>query len=89
MMSTIPLKDPDSNESIQPPYAKNEVRALRPEYLVVIGICTHLGCAPLERFEVRPPTWARTGWAASSAPATVPDSTWLPGSWTGRRRPPT
>jgi len=50
--STVGLKDPDSNESIQPPYAKNEGRALRPDYLVVIGNCTHLGCAPLERFEV-------------------------------------
>jgi len=50
--STVGLKDPDSNESIQPPYARNEGRALRPDYLVVIGNCTHLGCAPLERFEV-------------------------------------
>jgi len=50
--STVGLKDPDSNESIQPPYAQNEGRALRPDYLVVIGNCTHLGCAPLERFEV-------------------------------------
>jgi ubiquinol-cytochrome c reductase iron-sulfur subunit len=50
--STQALKDPESNESIQPEYARNEARALRPEYLVVIGNCTHLGCAPLERFEV-------------------------------------
>lgn len=50
--SDLPLKDPESNESIQPSYAKNEGRALRPDYLVVIGNCTHLGCAPLERFEV-------------------------------------
>lgn len=57
----IALKDPKSDESIQPAYARNDVRALRPEYLVVIGNCTHLGCAPLERFEVAPadlgPTW--------------------------------
>lgn len=55
------LKDPDSAESTQPAYAKNATRALRPEYLVVIGNCTHLGCAPLERFEVAPadlgPEW--------------------------------
>ncbi len=55
------LKDPDSAESIQPAYAKNATRALRPDYLVVIGNCTHLGCAPLERFEVAPadlgPDW--------------------------------
>jgi ubiquinol-cytochrome c reductase iron-sulfur subunit len=48
------LKDPESNESKQPDYAKNETRSLRPEYLVVIGNCTHLGCAPIERFEVAP-----------------------------------
>ena len=58
---TVSLKDPDSDESIQPDYAKNATRALRPEYLVVIGNCTHLGCAPIERFEVAPadlgPDW--------------------------------
>lgn len=43
------LRDPESNESIQPSYAKNEVRASKPEYLVVVGVCTHLGCAPLYR----------------------------------------
>jgi ubiquinol-cytochrome c reductase iron-sulfur subunit len=51
---TLALKDPQSNESIQPAFAQNEWRALRPDYLVVIGNCTHLGCAPLERFEVAP-----------------------------------
>jgi ubiquinol-cytochrome c reductase iron-sulfur subunit len=51
---TAALKDAESNESEQPAYAKNDTRALRPEYLVVIGNCTHLGCAPIERFEVAP-----------------------------------
>ena len=55
------LKDPDSDESTQPVYAKNATRAVRPDFLVVIGNCTHLGCAPLERFEVAPadlgPEW--------------------------------
>lgn len=46
------LRDPGSDESIQPEYAKNEARALKPEVLVVIGNCTHLGCAPIERFDV-------------------------------------
>lgn len=41
------LRDPDSQESIQPEFARNEHRSLKPEYLVMIGICTHLGCAPL------------------------------------------
>ncbi|HEY8540388.1 MAG TPA: ubiquinol-cytochrome c reductase iron-sulfur subunit [Steroidobacteraceae bacterium] len=44
------LRDPDSEESTQPDYAKNEVRSLKPEILVLIGACTHLGCAPLDRF---------------------------------------
>lgn len=41
------LRDPDSADSIQPDFAKNEARALKPEYLVMVGVCTHLGCAPL------------------------------------------
>jgi len=40
------LRDPDSNESIQPDYAKNKFRSRESEYLVVVGICTHLGCSP-------------------------------------------
>jgi len=40
------LRDPDSSREQQPPYAKNEHRSIRPEYLVVIGLCTHLGCSP-------------------------------------------
>lgn len=58
---TVNLSDPDSNASIQPDYAKNAVRAQRPEFLVLISTCTHLGCVPLERFEVAPadlgPDW--------------------------------
>ena len=55
------LRDPDSAESVQPEYAANEFRSRRPEILVVEGVCTHLGCAPLPRFEVAPadlgPDW--------------------------------
>jgi len=43
------LSDPESNESIQPDYCKNESRAIKDEFLVVVGVCTHLGCAPLYR----------------------------------------
>ncbi|MBD3775510.1 MAG: ubiquinol-cytochrome c reductase iron-sulfur subunit [Thiotrichales bacterium] len=43
------LRDPASQESIQPGYCQNATRAVNPEYLVVVGICTHLGCAPLYR----------------------------------------
>ena len=50
------LRDPDSTEfpDQQPDYAVNDMRSVKPEYLVVEGSCTHLGCAPLEDFEVRP-----------------------------------
>jgi ubiquinol-cytochrome c reductase iron-sulfur subunit len=44
------LKDAKSEESTQPEYAKNEARALKPEVLVLIGTCTHLGCLPKSRF---------------------------------------
>jgi ubiquinol-cytochrome c reductase iron-sulfur subunit len=43
------LKDPMSDESKQPEYAKNEFRSLKDEYLVLVGICTHLGCSPKYR----------------------------------------
>jgi ubiquinol-cytochrome c reductase iron-sulfur subunit len=49
------LKDKDSSESDQPPYAKNEYRARLPEVLVLIGTCTHLGCLPKQRFEAHSP----------------------------------
>jgi ubiquinol-cytochrome c reductase iron-sulfur subunit len=45
------LKDPSSKDSVQPPYATNAIRARTPEYLVLIGTCTHLGCLPKPRFE--------------------------------------
>ena len=41
------LRDPESKASIQPAFAKNVHRSLKPEYLVMVGVCTHLGCAPL------------------------------------------
>lgn len=44
------LADPASNSSEQPAYARNAARALRPEYMIMLGVCTHLGCAPVERF---------------------------------------
>lgn len=45
------LRDPNSEVSEQPEYAKNEARALNPDVLVMVGVCTHLGCAPLGRFD--------------------------------------
>jgi len=49
------LRDPDSAViDQQPEYAVNSTRSVRPEYLIIEGSCTHLGCAPLEDFDVRP-----------------------------------
>jgi ubiquinol-cytochrome c reductase iron-sulfur subunit len=45
------LKDPKSDESDQPAYCRNEMRSRRPEVLVLIGICTHLGCLPKQFFD--------------------------------------
>ena len=44
------LRDPGSDESEQPAFARNPARALKPEFFVVAGVCTHLGCAPIEKF---------------------------------------
>ena len=49
------LRDPLSEElSQQPHYAKNKNRSINPEYMVMVGICTHLGCAPTYRPEMAP-----------------------------------
>ena len=45
------LKDAESADSDQPAYCKNPLRARNGEYLVLIGICTHLGCLPKQRFD--------------------------------------
>ena len=50
-LATLPevadlLRDPESDESIQPEYAQNEHRSRKAEYLIMEGICTHLGCSP-------------------------------------------
>jgi len=44
------LLDPESQASTQPEYAKNTDRARNPEYFVALGVCTHLGCAPMPKF---------------------------------------
>ena len=46
------LLDPKSEQPQQPAYCKNEWRSIKPELLVVVGICTHLGCSPTFRKEV-------------------------------------
>ncbi len=46
------LRDPNSeNSEQQPDYIKGDTRSLKPEILVLVGVCTHLGCAPLDRFQ--------------------------------------
>jgi len=51
MLQTLPtlddrLRDPNSLEPQQPPYCQNTDRSIKPEILVMVGICTHLGCSP-------------------------------------------
>lgn len=46
------LVDPNSEMPMQPPYCRNPTRSIKPEYLVAVGICTHLGCSPTYRKEV-------------------------------------
>jgi ubiquinol-cytochrome c reductase iron-sulfur subunit len=55
------LKDPKSESSEQPDYARNDARALKPEVFVAIGTCTHLGCLPKARFTPGDATLA-TNW---------------------------
>ncbi|MCE7505003.1 ubiquinol-cytochrome c reductase iron-sulfur subunit [Polynucleobacter sp. IMCC30063] len=48
------LADPNSlrnQDTLTPPYARNQYRSIKPEYFVAVGICTHLGCSPSAKFE--------------------------------------
>ena len=55
------LRDPNSDQPQQPEYAHNEHRSIKPEFLVLVGICTHLGCSPTFRPDISPedlgPKW--------------------------------
>ena len=56
------LLDPNSDdEGQQPAYCKNGTRSIKPDYLIAVGICTHLGCSPTYRPEMAPadlgPDW--------------------------------
>lgn len=51
------LADPQSKrnpDEMTPAYARNETRSIKPEVLVVVGICTHLGCSPSDKFQPGP-----------------------------------
>ena len=55
------LRDPNSEEPQQPDYAENPPRSIKPQYGVLVGLCTHLGCSPTYRPELAPadlgPEW--------------------------------
>ena len=70
------VTDPNSEVDHQPENCKNETRSIKPNLLVAIGICTHLGCSPTYRPDVALRIWVQTGKAVSSALATVRNSTW-------------
>ena len=55
------LADPSSKQSEQPPYAANPARSIRPPFLVLVGICTHLGCVPSFRPDAGAPDLG-AGW---------------------------
>ena len=52
------VADPESKKSKQPKNARNELRSIKPEYLVLVGICTHLGCSPVEKFQAQAEAFA-------------------------------
>ena len=45
------VSDPKSEQTQQPDYCKNETRSIKPNLLVMVGICTHLGCSPSSKFK--------------------------------------
>ena len=56
MLESLPkladaVADPKSEKKMQPDYAKNENRSIKPEIMVMVGICTHLGCSPSSKFK--------------------------------------
>ncbi len=60
------LLDPNSEKYYQletPAYARNQARSIKPEYLVVVGICPHLGCSPSDRFQSGPQPSLPDNWA--------------------------
>lgn len=56
------VADPKSDQPLQPEYAKNESRALKPEFLVIVGICSHLGCSPSEKMKAGPDSGLGDDW---------------------------
>lgn len=56
MLDTLPkladaVADPKSDKKMQPEYCKNDTRSIKPNIMVAVGICTHLGCSPSSKFK--------------------------------------
>jgi len=56
MLDTLPkladaVVDPKSERNMQPDYCRNETRSIKPNVMVAVGICTHLGCSPSSKFK--------------------------------------
>jgi ubiquinol-cytochrome c reductase iron-sulfur subunit len=57
------LADPDSKVATQQPrYAQNPFRSIKPELLVLVGVCTHLGCSPLAKLASGPASGVSEDW---------------------------
>jgi ubiquinol-cytochrome c reductase iron-sulfur subunit len=56
------VSDPHSEQPQQPAYCKNEYRSIKPDLMVVVGICTHLGCTPSAKFEPGAASGMGTDW---------------------------
>jgi ubiquinol-cytochrome c reductase iron-sulfur subunit len=56
------LVDPQSKDSVQPDYVKGELRSIKPEMFVCVGVCTHLGCSPNLKKEVGPESDMGADW---------------------------
>ncbi|HTH95013.1 MAG TPA: ubiquinol-cytochrome c reductase iron-sulfur subunit [Rhodocyclaceae bacterium] len=55
MLASLPkadslVSDPNSEKPMQPAYCQNETRSIKPNLFVAVGICTHLGCSPTQKF---------------------------------------
>jgi ubiquinol-cytochrome c reductase iron-sulfur subunit len=56
------LVDPKSEKQMQPEYCKNDTRSIKPEIMVAVGICTHLGCSPTEKFKTGTESGVEADW---------------------------
>jgi ubiquinol-cytochrome c reductase iron-sulfur subunit len=56
------MADPKSDKPMQPDYCKNDTRSIKPEIMVAVGICTHLGCSPTEKFKTGAESGVDANW---------------------------